>query len=495
MRERAVKRASGISVPLFAVPTKRSWGLGEFPDLVDLARWAAGAGQSIVQILPVMELPTTRALPVLRADVLCPRSHLHRPAERAGLRGARGEPALDEAEQVVLADLRQAHLVRYADIRQLKRRWLRRAWEHFARVELRGRTRRADAFVDFCARESWWLEDYSLFRALLDRHGQRAWWDWPEALRRAEPETLARVRASLHAEAVFLMYLQWIAAEQWRAARREAAPVRVFGDLPFMISANSAEVWLHQREFRMDATIGAPPDAFAKDGQDWGLPPWRWRVMREGDYGWFRARARRHADLFEGFRIDHLVGLYRTWTRPVDKTQPPHFEPDEPADQQALGEDLVGILRSAGAEVIAEDLGSVPAFVRASITALGVPGFKVLQWERQWNEPGQPPIDPRTFPALSVATTGTHDIEPLAAASSEPSVRATVEGLLAAGSYLSLIPMQDVFAWTDRINTPSVVNELNWTWRAPRPVDAWADWPEARRRQSWLREATRAAGR
>ena len=274
-----------------------------------------------------------------------------------------------------------------------------------------------------------------------------------------------------------------------------ASPVRVFGDLPFMISANSADVWRHQAEFRLDATVGAPPDAFAKDGQDWGLPPWSWRVMRAGDYRWFRARARRHAHLFEGFRIDHLVGLYRTWTRPLDKTQPAHFEPADLAEQQALGDDLVSIFKSSGAEVIAEDLGSVPAFVRTSISALGVPGFKVLQWERHWNEPGQPPVDPRTFPALSVATTGTHDIEPLAATATESEVRVAVEGLLAAGSYLSLVPMQDVFAWPDRINTPSVVNELNWTWRVPQLVDAWAEWPEARRRQAWLGEATRAAGR
>ena len=281
-------------------------------------------------------------------------------------------------------------------------------------------TRRADAFVDFCAREAWWLQDYALFRALLDFHHHRAWWEWPDALLRADAEALARARSQLHADLVYRMYLQWIAAEQWTIARQQAAPVRVFGDLPFMITGNSADVWLRQDEFRLDATVGAPPDAFAKEGQDWGLPPWRWRVMKDRDYTWFRARARRHAELFEGFRIDHLVGLYRTWTRPTDKTLPAHFEPAEVTEQRRLGEDLVRIFKASGAEVIAEDLGSVPAFVRASITRLGVPGFKVLQWERHWDQPEQPPIDPKTFPALSVATTGTHDIEPLAARSIEP---------------------------------------------------------------------------
>jgi len=490
-----VTRTSGIGVPLFSVPTRRSWGLGEFPDLVDLARWADGAGQSIVQILPVMELPEHERSPysALSSFALDP-TYIALP-DVPDFDALGGEGALDDLEQVVLADVRHARRVLYAEVRQLKRRWLRRAWEHFARVELKGRTRRADAFGDFCARESWWLQDYALFRALLDLHGQRAWWEWPEALLQAEPEAVAHARGRLHPQIVFLMYLQWIAAEQWKAARRQAAPVRVFGDLPFMISGNSADVWLRQPEFRLDATIGAPPDAFAEDGQDWGLPPWRWRVMRERDYAWFRARARRHAELFEGFRIDHLVGLYRTWTRPLDKTQPPHFEPAREAEQRALGEDLVGIFKSAGAEVIAEDLGSVPAFVRTSIATLGVPGFKVLLWERHWDQPGQPLIEPRTFTPLSVATTGTHDIEPLAATLTEPEVRTAVAALLESGSYLSLVPMLDVFGWTDRINTPSVVNDLNWTWKVPRPVDTWGEWIEARERQSWLRDLTRATGR
>ena len=131
----------------------------------------------------------------------------------------------------------------------------------------------------------------------------------------------------------------------------------------------------------------------------------------------------------------------------------------------------------------------------ASITARGVPGFKVLQWERHWHQPGQPAIDPKTFTPFSVATTGTHDIDPLAASMSADDVRRTVEDLVGSGSSLALLPLQDVFGWADRINTPSVVDDRNWTWRVPRPIDAWADWPEALERQRWLRALSDAAGR
>jgi len=262
-----------------------------------------------------------------------------------------------------------------------------------------------------------------------------------------------------------------------------------------MISADSPDVWTRQQEFRFDATVGVPPDAFSETGQDWGLPPWRWQVLHDTDYQWMRQRARRHADLFDGFRIDHLVGLYRAWVRPLDKTQQPFFDPPEEPEQQALGEMLVRIFKDSGAEVIAEDLGTVPTFVRESLTALGVPGFRVMRWERHWDEPDEPAIDPLAYPELSVATTGTHDIDPLAVESEPGQVEQALLDLQRSGSYLALLPLQDAFGWTDRINTPSVVNDVNWTWRVPRPVDEWSAWPEAVTRQSHLRTLTREARR
>src|SRR5690606_7635863 len=125
----------------------------------------------------------------------------------------------------------------------------------------------------------------------------------------------------------------------------------------------------------------------------------------------------------------------------------------------------------------------------------GVPGFKVLRWERAWNEPGEPLLDPATYPELSVATTGTHDLEPLGALLDEAGVEAELERLLGARSALTLIPLQDVFGWPDRINVPSVVADTNWTWKVPRPVDTWLDWDVSIARLDRLREMTQAAGR
>ena len=495
-----MRRQSGITVPLFSLVSNQGWGIGEFADLPEFSAWLQEAGQSVLQILPINEMPPVETSPysAMTAMALDP-IYLSLP-EVPDFASLGSEDALDGAERAEIARLRRLPRIEYSSVRRLKDRWLRRAFDRFLQIEVPRGTPRATRFDQFCATQSWWLDEYSLFRALHASHDERQWAEWPEPLARGDRAAVAEIRPSLHLEITYRSYLQWLAAEQWADARRRAWPVRVFGDLPFMISADSPDVWARQHEFRFDATIGVPPDAFSETGQDWGLPPWRMDVMKEWGYAWMRNRARRYGDLYHGYRIDHLVGLYRMYVRPLDKTQPAFFDPVAEAEQTRLGETLVHILRGkdGAVDVFAEDLGSIPPFVRESMARLELPGLKVLRWERHWDREGQPLIDPATFPELSVATTGTHDIEPLAAtpegATSEQRA-ATLQALLSSGSVLTLIPLQDVFGWTDRINTPAVVNDLNWTWRLPWPVDTWLQEDEPLARADELKVWTRAANR
>jgi 4-alpha-glucanotransferase len=240
---------------------------------------------------------------------------------------------------------------------------------------------------------------------------------------------------------------------------------------------------------------------------------YRWDVFVQRDFAWLRQRARRNADLYEGFRIDHLVGFYRTYFR--DGCGATGFTPPDEASQLALGERVLNVFRDSGAEIIAEDLGTVPDFVRSSLTTLGVSGYKVLRWERRWDEPGQPFRDPAAYSPASVATSGTHDTEPMtiwwenastderravlaipsvcerlgaddrAAALTERTAlsdslrEALLETLYASGANLLILPVQDVFGWRDRINTPATVGAENWTWRLPWPSDRWSTQPQA----------------
>src|SRR5262249_25794597 len=151
------------------------------------------------------------------------------------------------------------------------------------------------------------------------------------AARAAEPEALRVMRPALERACRYHAWVQWLLAEQWTRARLEAtaAGVQLYGDMPFMVSQHSADVWARQGEFRLDATMGAPPDAFSTDGQDWGLPVMRWDVMAESGYAWWRARCRRAAALLAGVRLDHVVGYYRVYTRPTDGL--PFFHPGDEA--------------------------------------------------------------------------------------------------------------------------------------------------------------------
>lgn len=501
------RRQSGISVPLFAIASSSSWGVGEFADLPIFARWLQEAGQSVVQILPINEMPPIETSPYSAMTAMAIDPIYITMANVPDFAGIGAELALDGPELAEIHRLRQAGRIDYAAIRRLKEKWLRRGFDRFLTLEVSRGSPRARRFEAFAAAESWWLDEYALFRSIHMAHDERAWTDWPAPLARAEAAALLDARASLELEVRYRSYVQWIAAEQWADAKRLSWPVRVFGDLPFMISADSPDVWVRQHEFRFDATIGVPPDAFSETGQDWGLPPWRADVMASNGFTWMRSRARRYGALYDGFRIDHLVGLYRMYVRPIDKSNDAFFDPPTEPAQIALGETLAGILAGADThstfakakpEAIAEDLGSVPLFVRESMARLDLPGLKVLRWERDWDRVGKPFIDPAEFPERSVATTGTHDIEPLAATpegQTEEQRSAIVRSLLAAGSYLTLIPLQDVFGWTDRINTPAVVDEVNWTWRVKWPVDRWLNPEEALQRADQLKAWTREAGR
>jgi 4-alpha-glucanotransferase len=265
-----------------------------------------------------------------------------------------------------------------------------------------------------------------------------------------------------------------------------------------------------------------PPDAFSPTGQDWGLPTYRWDAIRQGDFAWLRQRARRMAVLFDGLRVDHTIGLYRTYGRP--RSGEPFFTPPGEPAQIAQGEQVMRILLESGLELVAEDLGSVPEFLRDSLAAIGVPGCKVLRWERRWKESSAPFIDPETFDPLSAAMTGTHDTEPLsvwweelssddrAAALDLPFFQARgvtdsdrpwtprlrdlwLELAYRAGSTDLFLPMQDVFGWPDRINVPGTVGPHNWTWALPWLVDASPDVPEAVERAAFLESLTRATYR
>lgn len=515
-------RHAGVVLPLFSATSDRSWGIGEILDLVPLCAWLRQAGFDVLQLLPINEMsPAHSPYSAITAMAIDPVFLSVWDVEDFAALG--GEQALSLRERAELEAVRHSARVEHTRVRTLKFWVLRAAFARFVRDEWTHLTRRARDLQSFAAREAWWLDDYALFRALRHEREDHAWWNWEPPAASRDAAALEAARERLHSEVLFRQYLQWLCDLQWRQVIREISPVGLFGDLPFIVGGDSADVWARQHVFDIDAEVGAPPDAFSETGQSWGLPAYRWDVMAVERDEWIRARARRSAALFAGYRVDHLVGFYRTYVIPRDGSAR-YFVPEREPAQRVQGERVLRAFIEPGARVIAEDLGTIPDFVRASLKRLRIPGFRVLRWERDWDEPGQPFHDPMSWPAVSVATTGTHDTESLpdwweaadaadrAALDAIPAVAASgiaredaqytprvgdalLELMYRSGSDLLLLPFQDLFGWRDRINIPATLGAHNWTWRMPWRVDHLQTHAPAQARaatlERWSRESHR----
>lgn len=513
-------RSAGILVPLFSLRGERGWGVGEFPDVGGVAPWLAAARMPLLMMLPLVEAALGQNSPyaALSAFALDPiYVSLEQIPDFAELGG---EEALSPEERRELEAVRASETVQYPTIRRLKNAWLHRSFRRFQASGAAAGGERAADLARFREEQRHWLPDYTLFRALKEVHHLDWWKGWGEGLRDRWPEALEEARAT-HADAcAFFEYVQWNAFRQLAAARAEARRhgVALAGDLPFMVAEDSADVWSRQEEFDLSATVGVPPDAFSVDGQDWGLPVYRWDVLRRRDYDWLRLRGAHSAELYDLVRIDHVVGFYRTYARPRDGS-PHHFVPADEAAQRRQGEEVMQAFRAAGVELCAEDLGTVPPFVRASLTRLGIPGYRVLRWEKD----DHVFRDPDRWPALSLATTGTHDTEPVAvwweqmdeaerrAVRAIPALRhltdeqashfsphvhqAILEAVYRSGSDLLVLPVQDVFGTRERINLPGTIGPGNWSYRLPWSLSALATDPFVRERTRVMAELAERFGR
>lgn len=503
------RRLAGALAPLFSLRSTRSWGVGELPDLGAFSGWMRDAGLSLLQLLPINEMSPGQDSPYSAMASAAIDPVFISPERMAEFEAAGGRAALPpEARDALDAAVRSAR-VDFPAVRAAKDAAFAMAWEAFDG---------SDAFDAFRAREAYWLDDYVVFRALAETgpHGPN-WTAWDAPLRDRLPAAIEGARERLRARIDYFAWLQWHADAQWRAARADAGEngVVVFGDLPFMVNAASADVWARQDEFMLDASVGTPPDPFSATGQDWGLPVYRWPEIAAADFQWLRQRGARAASLYDGFRVDHLVGFYRTFVRP--HRGEPYFLPAEPHEQIAQGERIMRLFVETGAAVTAEDLGTVPDYVRESLGRLGLPGYIIQRWHRRWHDEGQPFIPPSEWVSNAVATTGTHDTETLvewwetlppaeqrAVFDSldqrtpelrTPELRTLIASLYHSPSNLLILPVQDLFGWRDRINTPATVGDANWRWAMPWPVDRMRTLPEAAARADALQNLAQGSGR
>ncbi len=514
-------RVAGCTIPLFSIRTGHDWGIGEITDLPACAAWIERAGHHLLQILPPYELAEGETSPygartAFGLDPVYVGMGAVEDLDQASIDAALGPGGRHE-----LARLRALPHVDYAAVRALKTRVLGVAFERFYEREWKLGTLRASNFRAFLLRESSWCDDLALYVALRVSHGGWGWGLWPEGERERSAPSLAQARERLARAMLEHQYTQWVAHVQWDRARGEMRGMgaELMGDVPFVVGSESADVWARAAQFRRDVSLGAPPDAFSPDGQDWGLPSYDWNAMEADDLAWHRARTRHAARLYDRFRLDHVVGYFRQWVRPCGengaRTGRGHFDPGNEDAQKRRGERLLSVFieEATPAKVIAEDLGVIPPFVRETMSRMGLPGYKVIPWEK--DDHGF--RDPKHFPRVSVASWSTHDTAPITSwwdelpaadraglarlanvAENAPygdRVLAQMRTLLGSSADLTLILAPELLGERARINTPGTVGGSNWTYRLPAPIEELARDRKMSEGFDLLRKMTREAER
>jgi 4-alpha-glucanotransferase len=400
-------RTWGWMVQLYSLRSAGSWGVGDYRDLRTVIDASAAEGAGAVLLNPVHA--ETPVLPV-NPSPYSPSSRRFR--SPLYLRIADIPEYADATAEV----RDRVDALRPADVADRIDR--NAAWAaKVAALELLWPGARRDAVEAFRNELDPALDDFALFCVLAEQHGV-PWQDWPLSLRRPDAAGIEAARVGNADRIAFWCWVQLLVDEQLRNAGGDMV-VGVIHDLAVGVDAGGADAWALQDALALGTTVGAPPDSFNQNGQDWGLPPWRPDRLRELAYAPYRELVRgvlRHAG---GIRIDHVMGLFRLWWVPSGATaaEGTYVSYDAAA--------MLGVLAleatRAGALVVGEDLGTVEDRVRRDLDATGVLGSAVLWFER--DEQSGAFLPPESWRRGALATVTTHDLPTAAGFLAEEQVR------------------------------------------------------------------------
>ena len=416
-------RVWGATAQLYAVRSERNWGIGDFTDLATLLELWGAQGASVVGVNPLhAKFPHNPA----HASPYSPSSRLFLNTLYLDVEAIEDFRESDEARALVhgapfqarLRELRAADRVDYAGVAALKQQVLELLYAHFRIRHVAPETGRAQAFRAFCDARGEALHRHAMFEALQEHlHGADAavwgWPVWPEAMRAPDAPAVRRF-AEEHAERVgFYAWLQWQAELQLDAVGRRSLQlglgVGLYQDLAVSVDRGGAEAWAAQELVASGASVGAPPDAFNLNGQDWGLPPLVPQRLAEAAYAPFIDTLRANMRHAGALRIDHVMALMRLYWVPAGAAAADGAYVHYPFDE------LLAILRLEShrnrCAVIGEDLGTVPPQVRDKLAASGVLSYRLLFFERDAEGDFLPPA---RYPAQALVAASTHDLPTLA---------------------------------------------------------------------------------
>ena len=468
---------AGILLHPTSLPSK--YGIGDLgQEAYDFIDYLQQAGQSVWQILPLGPVGYGYS-PYQSVSAFASEPLL------ISVEGLVKEGWLPASELNTFAGQAAESSADYENAKIFKSHCFHKAYTAFAETAEKNHD-----YQEFCKREAAWLEDYALFMAIKHERGGESWTEWPVPVKSRDKKALQKLGEELSERIGYEKFLQYVFDSQWQKlhAYAKEKQIKILGDMPIFISADSADAWANQSLFQLneDGTpkkvAGVPPDYFSATGQLWGNPQYDWKAMKQEDYSWWKSRFRKLYELVDIIRIDHFRGFEAYW------------EIDGEAETAIDGKWVEGpgkpffdnVANSLGKlPIVAEDLGIITDEVEELRDACGFPGMKVLHFTLYFNDEGRMGF---LAPENSIVYTGTHDnnttvgwftqdldapsrlaVSRLLGADPEQAEEVCarlIEFAYASNAKLVMIPMQDVLRLDQesRMNTPGTVG-TNWKWR------------------------------
>jgi malto-oligosyltrehalose synthase/4-alpha-glucanotransferase len=474
-------RGSGILLHVTSLPS--SYGIGDMgPDAYAFADLLSRANQRYWQVLPLT--------PTEEGQGNSPYSSVSSSAGNILLVSPDllvQEELLNE-EEAAAGQLPAESAVDFSRVSQVKQQLFQKAFDRFKQGRFAGLDQ---SFRQFVNREKEWLDDFAMYILIKEMNGGKPWYEWPEDLKLRDAKTLKHLEAENKTALEKIHWLQFLFDRQWKELKRycNKLDIQLIGDLPIYISYDSVDVWAHKEIFNLDkegnriSMAGVPPDAFSEDGQLWGMPVYRWDVLKKKNYHWWIARLRKNMQLFDLLRLDHFRGFIDYWEVPAGSQTARNGQ-----WVKGPGADLFNVIKKAFGDLpfLAEDLGEVDETVFALRDQFGLPGMKVLQFAFGGNMPHSLHI-PHQYSPHFLAYTGTHDNNTVTgwwmdeaneanrkALEEYTGIKHTSENVaenlcrMAAASVANTVifPLQDVMGLGTeaRMNKPAT-SSGNWSWR------------------------------
>lgn len=375
--------------------------------------------------------------------------------------------------------------VEFGSVIQAKITLLKAAFNNFNRLDKSCEL--YTQYEQFCKKQAFWLDDYSLFMALKDKNEGKLWLEWSDAERNPTDTDKSSFSKSLSDGVSYYKTVQFLFFMQWYELKKYANEhlIKIIGDIPIFVSLDSSDVWANKKMFQLDSkgypivVAGVPPDYFSETGQLWGNPLYDWDAHEKDNYSWWISRVKSQLDLVDIIRIDHFRGFDSYWAVPYGEETAINGEWKDGPKEKLFNaiEKALGKL-----PIWAEDLGVITDEIKELRDKFNFPGMKVLQFA--FDDPNDNDMMPYYHIPNCICYTGTHDNDTSlgwykhAGKESQKKVRsymntgaatvswAFIHTALASSANNVIIPLQDIMSLDSnaRMNTPGKASG-NWSWR------------------------------